>query len=51
MKTKSVSQPTSPMPSCGCAYKWKAIGRLYGVSMGYGWIRMDASPDCTEAHR
>lgn len=37
-------------PTCGCPYEWKPFGRLYGVSMGNGWVRTGTSPDCIE-HR
>ncbi len=31
---------------CPCPRKWKSYGRLYGISMGMGWVRMDTDPDC-----
>jgi len=46
-----MSKPNKAMPDCGCTYKWKGYGYLYGISMGDGWVRMDASPHCKEGHR
>jgi hypothetical protein len=34
---------------CPCPHEWKGYGRLYGVSMGKGWVRMADAPEC-EAH-
>jgi hypothetical protein len=31
---------------CTCDYAWKALGTLYGVSFGNGWVRMTTGPDC-----
>jgi len=33
---------------CTCEYQWKGLGRLYGVSMGKGWVRMNDDPGCPE---
>lgn len=38
----------SPAPTCGCPYRWGNYGRLYGVSMGEGWIRTDTDSGCVE---
>lgn len=34
------------LETCVCRYEWKAIGILYDVSMGHGWVRMNADPRC-----
>lgn len=31
---------------CTCDYAFKGLGRLYGVSMGKGWVRLTTEPDC-----
>jgi hypothetical protein len=31
---------------CPCAYEWKSLGRLHGVSMGMGWVRVSTVPEC-----
>lgn len=31
---------------CPCPKKYKSRGRLYDVSMGDGWVRMDTDPAC-----
>lgn len=31
---------------CTCEHAWKSLGRLYGVSMGKGWVRLTTDPDC-----
>jgi hypothetical protein len=31
---------------CTCEYAYKGLGRLYGVSMGKGWVRLTTEPDC-----
>lgn len=36
--------------ACTCDLQWRALGVLYGVSMGHGWVRVITAPDC-EAHR
>lgn len=32
--------------SCRCDSAWKSLGRLHGVDMGKGWVRMNTHPDC-----
>lgn len=34
------------IPDCPCAYAWRGLGTLYGVSMGHGWVRQTTDPDC-----
>lgn len=31
---------------CRCRSAYKSIGRLDGITMGKGWVRMDTHPDC-----
>lgn len=31
---------------CRCDQAWKPLGRLHGVSMGHGWVRMNTHPNC-----
>jgi hypothetical protein len=31
---------------CTCTYAWKSYGRLYGISMGKGWVRMNDDDVC-----
>jgi hypothetical protein len=31
---------------CPCPSEWRSLGRLYGISMGKGWVRMSADPAC-----
>jgi hypothetical protein len=31
---------------CTCEYEFKGLGRLYGISMGKGWVRLTTEPDC-----
>lgn len=31
---------------CTCDYAFKSLGRLYGVGMGKGWVRLSTEPDC-----
>lgn len=33
-------------PACSCPSAWKSLGRLYGVSCGKGWVRLDTDPKC-----
>ena len=36
-------------PGCTCPWVWrKDMGRLYGISMGGGWLRQSDAPDCPE---
>ena len=34
------------IPDCTCPQQWKSLGRLYGRSMGNGWVRMDTVKSC-----
>ncbi len=43
-----LSPPKGTPPTCGCRYQWKNYGRLYGIDMGDGWVRMDTAAECTE---
>ncbi len=31
---------------CACDFRWAGLGRLYGVSMGNGWVRTSTDPSC-----
>jgi hypothetical protein len=31
---------------CTCEYAYKSLGRLYGVGMGSGWVRLTTEPGC-----
>jgi hypothetical protein len=33
-------------PDCTCNHGWRSLGRLYGVSFGHGWVRLDTNPAC-----
>jgi len=54
-----VAPPTDPGPEslarwlrwlgiddCPCPTSYRSLGVLYGVSMGYGWVRMNTDPSC-----
>lgn len=46
-----MTEPSRPTPPpCGCPYEWKSLGKLYGISMGEGWVRLGDAPGCAE-HR
>lgn len=32
--------------NCTCPHEWRALGILYGVSFGHGWVRLDDAEDC-----
>lgn len=34
------------LTDCRCEWGWRALGRLYGVSFGKGWVRMTTDPQC-----
>jgi hypothetical protein len=34
------------LQGCTCTYTWKSYGRLYGISMGKGWVRMNDDDAC-----
>lgn len=34
------------LSACRCLYGWGPLGRLYGVSMGHGWVRLNTAPTC-----
>jgi hypothetical protein len=43
-------------PDCTCPDEYrKSLGKLYGIGMGPGWVRLDTDPACphhgTEAAR
>ena len=31
---------------CPCPYEYKNLGKLYGISMGKGWVRTGTDPHC-----
>lgn len=32
---------------CSCEYAWrKSLGRLYGIGMGSGWVRLTTESGC-----
>lgn len=31
---------------CRCDFAYKGLGRLHGVDMGKGWVRITTHPDC-----
>lgn len=31
---------------CRCDWAWRSYGKLYGISMGKGWVRTTTSPQC-----
>lgn len=33
-------------PNCICPRAIRSLGRLYGISMGKGWVRLDTDPKC-----
>jgi hypothetical protein len=35
-----------PAKPCICAHDYRGLGRLYGVTMGKGWVRMTTHPEC-----
>lgn len=32
--------------NCTCPHEWRALGILYGISFGHGWVRLDDAPAC-----
>jgi hypothetical protein len=32
--------------TCLCAWHYVGMGRVHGVSMGKGWVRIDTVPTC-----
>lgn len=33
---------------CLCAFEWRGLGVLHGVSMGKGWVRMTTESECPQ---
>jgi len=31
---------------CTCHYEIQSLGRLYGIGMGKGWVRLSTDPSC-----
>lgn len=31
---------------CLCEHAFKGLGRVYGMDMGKGWVRMTTNPNC-----
>jgi hypothetical protein len=47
--TTGAAGPPPPWAEhCTCSWTWKNLGRLYGISMGAGWVRMDTDPACPD---
>lgn len=42
------SEMLVPPTTCGCPYRWGSYGKLYGISMREGWIRVSTHPKCKE---
>jgi hypothetical protein len=40
------SEPPFKDPRCTCPHGVASFGRLYGISMGRGWVRLEDGPDC-----
>lgn len=37
---------------CTCPWEWRRdLGRLYGISIGSGWIRVSDADDCPDHAR
>jgi hypothetical protein len=36
---------------CTCPHEHRPLGRLYGISMGKGWVRLRDDPDCPQHGR
>ena len=52
MADERESHPPDKPADCTCPYAWrKDIGRLYGISMGSGWVRLSDADDCPEHAR
>lgn len=34
--------------ACTCTYGIRSLGRLYGINMGKGRVRLTTTPDCPE---
>jgi hypothetical protein len=32
--------------NCTCPFAWRSLGRLHGVTMGHGWVRMSTDRAC-----
>jgi len=42
-------RPPQQGDDCTCPWAWrKDLGRLYGISLGSGWIRVSDAADCPE---
>lgn len=33
-------------PDCTCPSGWKGLGRLDGIDLGKGWVRLGTDPGC-----
>ena len=42
------TRPKHMKNPCTCPHGWRSYGRLYGVSMGKGWVRLSTTPNCPE---
>jgi hypothetical protein len=40
------ANPPVTAAACTCPREWKSLGRLYGVGMGEGWVRLNDDPAC-----
>ena len=40
------AEPKPVIEGCTCPLGYRGLGRLYGVSFGKGWVRLDDAPDC-----
>ena len=40
------AEPPFRDPDCSCPHAVRNLGRLHGVSMGKGWVRLTDDPSC-----
>lgn len=36
----------NPNKPCRCEHAYKGMGKLHGMNMGKGWVRLTTHPDC-----
>lgn len=45
-KEEKEAKKRAGLKDCICPWGIRSLGKLYGISMGRGWVRLDTTPGC-----
>jgi len=41
-------QSQGQLPCSGCRWEWQSFGKIHGIPLGDGWVRITTDPRCQE---